>query len=238
MAILRLGAQRANHLDAVADRHVHVEQDEIEWRRRREAQRFLAVRSRGHFEAGAAERHPHHVAHRRRIVRGENAHHAEAPVQAASIASTPSRRAASRMTARVAEPLDLALLRGPVANEGAQQLHRGSVDALDVADIERHRRASRGTDTARASAPLHPSRCSWWQARSSAARAPLVWQPRHLAATGAAARLRFAFLVLIGLFWTDFTDSFAVSALAAVALGDRDIANFTDSCSSSRPGCR
>jgi hypothetical protein len=38
------------------------------------------------------------------------------------------------------------------------------------------------------------------------------------AATGVAARLRFVFLVLIGLVRTDFTDSFAVSALAAVAL--------------------
>jgi hypothetical protein len=38
-------------------------------------------------------------------------------------------------------------------------------------------------------------------------------------ATGVAARLRFAFLVLIDLFGTDFTDSFALSALAVGALG-------------------
>ena len=74
---------------------------------------------------------------------------------------------------RIAEPLRrLRCVRDAVAHEGAQQLHGGSVDALDAADVERHRSHSRGADTARASARLHLSRCNWWQARSSAARAP------------------------------------------------------------------
>src|SRR6185369_3455193 len=97
VAVLRVGAQRTDHVEAVAHRHVHVEQYEIEGSRGGEAQSFLAVGGGGHVEAGAAERHPHHFAHRRRIVCREDAHHGASPGRLSN-ASTPSRRAASRIT--------------------------------------------------------------------------------------------------------------------------------------------
>ena len=182
-------------------RHVHVEQHQVECGLCRESQRFFAVRCRCHFEAGAAERHPHHVAHRRRIVCSENAHHADAPGgrQAEQRFDAEQARSVAK-DARVAEPLDFALVRGTVAHECAQQLHRGSVDALDLADVAASpARRHRGANTATASTRRHLSRCSCWRARSLAASGAAAAAASTTAATGAAVRLRFAFLVLIGL---------------------------------------
>ena len=77
--------------------------------------------------------------------------------------------------ARIAEPVDLALLRGAVAHEGAQQLHRGSVDALDAADVEGH-------------AALPSSRCRHSDCFSSGRilHVAVAARARSWAATGAA----------------------------------------------------
>ena len=53
-----------------------------------------------HIEARAAQRHPHHVAHRRRIVRGKDAHHVDSSGCRQSRASTPRRAGALRRAGR------------------------------------------------------------------------------------------------------------------------------------------
>ena len=162
------------------------------------------------------ERDAHHVAHRRpnrpqrecASCRGSRQRGRQSSFDAEQARSLADDR-------RIAQPLDLALR----ARRGRAR-RRTAAASWRCRCARRCRRraytvaASRGADTASASARLRLSRCSWRRARVSAARAPQVLQPRQPQRRAPLCACASPSWYSSGSFGTDFTDSFAVSAFA------------------------
>ena len=190
-------------------------------------ERFFAVGRRRHFETGTAERDAHHVAHRGRIVHGENARHARGSrrggrreqrfhaEQARSVADDAASRRASRPCA--AARRDRARMRTAAASwkcRCARPCRRRASPAPRLRDA----------DTATASAQQHLSRCSWLASTSVGCEALPQRQPRQLQRRALPCAFAWPSWYSSGSFGLQFTDSLAVSALAVVALAVRDIA--------------